>query len=301
MPAAPEPIRYYDRYSKTIETERIYGEPWLRWTYETGSGKLALGPLLKRGFFSHWYGWRMSRRVSANKVLPFIVQYDLDVDAFAKKPTEFKTFNDFFYRALKPGARPIAAGDDVAAFPADGRHLVFPDVDAADGFYVKGAKFSLTDLFADAALGREFAGGAMTISRLCPVDYHRYHFPVAGTPGEPRLINGYLYSVSPIALRRNINYLVQNKRVLTLLDSPRFGRVAIFAVGATCVGSIVNHFTPGRPVAKGEEKGFFKFGGSCIITVFQRGRIRFDADLVEHSGQHIETYARMGDGMGTKF
>ncbi len=293
-----EPIRFFNRYTASVETEQIYGEKWLRWAYETPAGRLAVAALFKRAWFSRWYGWRMDKRASASKVLPFILDYGLDVDEFAGKPSDFASFNEFFYRALKKEARPIAAGDDTAVLPADGRHLVLPDVDAAGGFYVKGAKFTLAALLGDEALGREFAGGAMVISRLCPVDYHRFHFPVAGTPAVPRLINGVLFSVSPIALRRNVGYLVQNKRAVTLIDAPRFGRVAMLEVGATCVGSIKNLFPEGRPVEKGAEKGYFTFGGSCVITVFQRGRIRFTDDLVAQSARHIETYARMGDQLG---
>ena len=293
-----EPIRYFHRAKQHVETEQVYGEKWLRWTYETALGRFSAWALLKRAVFSHWYGWRMDRAVSAQKVLPFIADYDLDVDEFARSPLEFKTFNEFFYRGLKKEARPIAAGDEVAVFAADGRHLVFPDVDAADGFYVKGAKFTLAELFGDEALAREFAGGSMVISRLCPVDYHRFHFPVAGVPSAPKVINGDLFSVSPIALRRKVGYLVQNKRALTLIDGTRFGRVAMFEVGATCVGTIKNVFAEGRPVVKGEEKGFFTFGGSCVITVFAKGRIRFDDDVVAQSARHIETYARMGDRLG---
>ena len=293
-----EPIRFYNRYTQTTETEQVYGEPWLRWTYETPLGRFAAGVLLKRAVFSHWYGWRMNRPISAQRVLPFIAEYNLNVDDFARSPLEFKTFNEFFYRGLKPAARPIAPGEEVAVFAADGRHLGFPDVDAAQGFYVKGAKFTLGELFGDEALAREFAGGSMVISRLCPVDYHRFHFPVAGKPTAPRILNGDLFSVSPIALRRNVGYLVQNKRALTLIDDTRFGRVAMFEVGATCVGTIKNVFVPGQPVAKGAEKGFFTFGGSCVITVFAKGRIRLADDLVAQSAQQIETYARMGDRLG---
>ncbi len=293
-----EPIRYYNRYTRTTETEQIYGEKWLRWTYETPSGRFAVAALLRRALFSHWYGWRMSRGISAQRVLPFIADYNLDVDEFAKSPLEFKSFNDFFYRALKKEARPIAPGDDVAVFPADGRHLVFPDLDTAEGIYVKGARFTAAELFGDETLSREFAGGAMVISRLCPVDYHRFHFPVAGRPQAPRLINGWLYSVSPIALRRSVRYLVQNKRTLTLLEGTRFGRVAMFEVGATCVGTIKNVFAENFPVVKGAEKGFFAFGGSCVITVFPKGTIRFDDDVVAQSARQVETYARMGDRLG---
>jgi phosphatidylserine decarboxylase len=296
MPA--EPIRYFHRTKQVVETEQVYGGGWLRWTYGTRLGRFALNALVKRALLSRYYGWQMSRRVSANRVLPFIVDYGLDVDEFAKKPYSFKTFNEFFYRALKPGARPIAAGERVAVLPADGRHLAFQNVDATEGFYAKGQRFDLRTFLGSEELGREFAGGSLLISRLCPVDYHRFHFPVAGMPGEPRLINGFLYSVSPIALRQNLAYLWENKRVVTLVESPVFGQVAVCEIGATMVGSIVQTHVPGRAVGKGEEKGLFKFGGSCVVTIFQPGKIKFDADLVAHSAEGMEVYARMGERLG---
>lgn len=313
-----EPIRYFDRYTRSLQTEQIYGEKWVRFAYENPAGRLFVWLLARRAFFSRWYGWRMSMGPrndsemavvqlirllcgggdSSTRILPFITKYNLDVDEFAKSAFDYKTFNEFFYRALKPTARPIAAGARVAVFPADGRHLAMPNVDTAKGFYVKGLKFSLVELLGDEALARTFAGGAMVISRLCPVDYHRFHFPVSGVPNESQLINGWLYSVSPVALRRNIRYLVENKRELTLTESPEFGTVATLEVGATNVGTIKQSYVPGRAVAKGDEKGFFAFGGSCVITLFQRGRIRFDADLVSSSEEQIELYAKMGDRLG---
>lgn len=293
-----EPIRYYHRAKQTVETEQVYGEGWLRWTYGNPLGRLSLELLVKRWAASAYYGWQMNRRSSANRILPFIVDYDLDVDEFAKSPYVFKNFNEFFYRALKPGARPIAAGERAAVLPADGRHLAFQNVDATAGFYAKGQRFDLAAFLGEAGLAAQFAGGAMLISRLCPVDYHRFHFPVAGTAGEPRLINGFLYSVSPIALRRNLSYLWQNKRMITLVESPVFGRVAVCEIGATMVGRIFQGFIPGRAVAKGEEKGLFKFGGSCVVTLFQPGRITLDADLVQRSANGLEVYARMGESLG---
>lgn len=297
MPAAP--IRYYHRTKQTVETEQVYGEAWLRWTYESAPGRFALHALFKRALVSRIYGWRMTRAFSANQVLPFIVDYNLDVDEFAKKPFSFKSFNEFFYRALKPGARPIAPGDRVAVLPADGRHLAFQNFDGAEGFYAKGQRFDLKSFLGDEGLAQEFAGGALLISRLCPVDYHRFHFPVGGQAGEARLLNGFLYSVSPIALRQNLAYLWENKRMVTLVESPVFGRVAVCEIGATMVGSIVQTYLSGRPVAKGEEKGLFKFGGSCVVTLFRPGKIKFDADLVQQSAAGLEVYARMGESLGT--
>jgi phosphatidylserine decarboxylase len=299
------PIQYWHRAKQAVETEQIYAERWLRFVYEHPVGRLALRLLVRRALFTQYYGWRMNRPYSANQVLPFIVDFNLDVDEFAKSAFAYRTFNEFFYRALKPGVRPIAPGANVAVLPADGRHLVFPDVDRAEGFYVKGAKFTLAELLGEAhlppaqqKLAAGFAGGAMLISRLAPPDYHRFHFPVDGKTGEPHPIGGWLYSVHPVALRRNLHYLVENRRVVTLVESPAFGPVAMVEIGATCVGRIRQTFIPGRTVAKGGEKGLFAFGGSCVITLFGRGRIQFDADLVEQSAQQRETYAKMGERMG---
>jgi phosphatidylserine decarboxylase len=300
-----EPIRYFHRAKKAIETEQVYGEGWLRWTYGNPVGRLGLWLLVRRAVFSQVYGWRMNRRFSAQKILPFISKYNVDVDEFAKRPFAYKTFNDFFYRALKPGARPIAPGENIAVLPADGRHLAFQDVTAADAFYAKGQKFDLAAFLDEShlpererTLTRHFERGSLLISRLCPVDYHRFHFPVAGLPSEPGLLNGFLYSVSPVALRRNLGYLWENKRMITLVDSPVFGRVAVCEIGATMVGSILQTFSTGRAAEKGDEKGLFRFGGSCVVTIFQRGQLRFDSDLLEQSAQQREVYARMGERMG---
>lgn len=303
MPA--EPIRYFDRYTRELKTERVYGERWMRLAYGNPAGRMAVWLVARRAFFSRWYGWKMKKRDSALRILPFIASYNVDVDEFAKSAFDYKTFNEFFCRALKPGARPISPGERTAILPADGRHLAFPDVDAANGFYIKGQRLPLAELLGEGrgapepgGLAGRFAGGAALISRLCPVDYHRFHFPVDGTPAEPRLFPGWLYSVSPVALRRNLRYLAENKRQLTLIQSPAFGTVAMVEIGATNVGSIIQSFMPNRPVRKGDEKGLFSFGGSCVVTLFERGRIEMDSDIVEQSRGCVETYARMGDRLG---
>ena len=104
--------------------------------------------------------------------------------------------------------------------------------------------------------------------------------------------------MSPFALRLNLGYLWENKRAITLVESPVFGRVAVCEIGATMVGSIFQTFSTGRLAVKGEEKGLFKFGGSCVITIFQAGRIKLDEDLVSRSAEGMEVYARMGDRLG---
>ena len=89
-----------------------------------------------------------------------------------------------------------------------------------------------------------------------------------------------------------------NKRSITVLETDVLGPVLLLEVGATCVGSICQTYRVGRESAKGDEKGYFRFGGSSTITVFEPGRVRFDDDLVRHSAENRELYARMGDQMG---
>lgn len=291
------PIQYYNRQTGEIETETVYGEGFLRWAYGNPLGRVTVELAVKRAWFSRWYGCRMDRPGSRSKIEPFIEDYGLEPSEFADPVASFASFNEFFHRKLKPEARPVDPGPNVAVFPADGRHLGIADVDAANTFYIKGQRFDLRTFLMNDALADEFAGGSMLISRLCPVDYHRYHFPVAGEASAPQLSNGPLYSVSPLALRRNLGILWENKRVHTVIESPVFGRVVAMEIGATCVGSIHSTSSAG-PVEKGQEKGYFSFGGSCVVTLFQAGCIRFDDDLLEHSAESTEVYARVGERCG---
>lgn len=292
-----EPIRYFNRHTGQTETEEVYGEGFLRWTYGHPLGALALTALVKRPFFSAWYGRRMSTPGSAARVAPFIENYGLDVGDFLEEAESYRSFNEFFYRKLKPSARPVDTDEHSVVFPADGRHLGFERASAIEGVFVKGQKFDLPALLGDADLAANYADGTLVLSRLCPVDYHRFHFPVAGVPGETRLINGPLFSVSPIALRKRLSYLWQNKRAITRLETKRFGTVLLLEIGATCVGTIRQTFTSGQAVEKGAEKGFFAFGGSSTITIFEPDTVKLEADLAESSARQTELYARVGTRM----
>ena len=292
------PIRFRHRATGRIETEAVYGEAWLRWAYETAAGRVALRLFAARPLFSRWYGWRMDRPASRARVLPFIRQFGLDPAEFADPPESFRTFNEFFYRRLRPEARPIDPNPEVAVLPADGRHLGFPDLAAAEGFFVKGQRFDLAAFLGDPELARRYARGTAVFSRLCPVDYHRFHFPVDGTPHAPHRTGGWLWSVNPVALRRQLGYLWENRRWQCRIESPRFGEVRMIEIGATNVGSAEYTFIPGRPVAKGAEKGFFRFGGSAVLTLFEPGRVTLAPDLEAATREGLELYARMGDRLG---
>ena len=292
------PVEYFDRYSGEIRREKIYGERWLRWIYEKPLGRLMLWTLVRTSLFSKWYGYRMKTSASRARIEPFINEFGIDPEELEDSVSSFASFNDFFIRRLKSTARPICGGEKTAVFPADGRHLGFNDVSQLKLVFAKGQSFDLSRLFGSMEDAEPYKEGALLISRLCPVDYHRFHFPVSGNATKPTLINGWLYSVNPIALGRNLSILWENKRYLSFVDDKIFGRVASFEIGATCVGSVSYYGSLPRRVSKGEEKGWFNFGGSMTLTFFQKSRIRLSEDLLCHSKEGREIYAKMGDAMG---
>jgi len=291
-------IKYFNSYTGEMETESIYLEGFLRWTHNTFLGRLALHALIKRAAFSRWAGWKMDRPSSRKYVQTFIEKYGVDVSEFAEPPKTFRSFNEFFYRKLKPEARPICAAPNAAVFPADGRHFGFSDVSAINTIFIKGEQFDLSALLLSSELARRYRHGTLILSRLSPVDYHRFHFPVDGVSSGPTRINGHLDSVNPITLRRGLRVLCENRRSITHIESPQFGIVTMVEVGATGIGGIEYTYTPGIPVRKGDEKGYFKFGGSSLATFFERGCITLAEYLINNTCDAIESYARMGDCMG---
>ena len=291
-------ILFHNRYTGSLEEEKVYGGNWLRFIYDNPLGKICLWAMVKRAFFSKWYGWRMNQNGSISKIIPFIQEYALDTKEFADNVSSFRNFNEFFFRKLTHSSRPIEKGSETVVYPADGRHLGFQNVDETNQVFVKGQKFNLEKLFGSKNLAEQYVGGSLILSRLCPVDYHRFHLPTDGLVKSVELINGYLYSVNPIALRQTLSIFWRNKRYLTLIENENLGKVAVFLVGATCVGSVHLTAQKNQIYAKGDELGYFSFGGSSVITVFQPGVIKLEDELLKVSSRGYEYYAKMGEAMG---
>jgi phosphatidylserine decarboxylase len=281
----------------------VYGEGFLKTFY--GEGKRAsflyrvfLPFLVCYPFFSKAYGFIQKSCCSKPKVKPFIKKFKVKEEDFLSSVESYNSFNDFFIRKLKPEARPIAQREDKVILPADGRYLVYPNIEEADGFVVKGKKFSLEELLGDKDLAKNYQKGLMVIARLCPTDYHRFHFPCDCTPSKPHLIKGPLYSVNPLALQKRIEILAQNKREITILQTKNLGKVIFIEVGATCVGSIHQTYTSEAPAKKGDEKGYFSFGGSSLVLLFEPGSMALDQDLIDASKEKMEVLGLMGQTLG---
>jgi len=192
------PIRYIDRQTGEIKTEKVAGENWLKWLYYNPLGEATLYTLVKRKFVSDFYGWLMDTKWSSKKIDLFIKDFDIDMSVVQRH--KFKTFNDFFTRKLKPGARPVNSDSNVVVSPGDGKLLVYDNIQNHD-FIVKGFRFNIDTYLKNDSLAALYRDGSLALLRLCPTDYHRYHFPLSGYVSKEVFINGDLYSVSPIALR----------------------------------------------------------------------------------------------------
>lgn len=294
-----DPIVYIDRLTQQMSPEKVYGESFIKAIYgDNCCSKLLRKIVTHSSFISKIYGFLQKSSFSRKKIEPFIKKFEVDSSEFADPISSYKSFNDFFIRKLAVKARPIVEGKQIAILPADGRYLVYPNLLEVDGFLVKGKKFSLNSFLQDNNLAEMYKDGAMVIARLCPTDYHRYHFPIDCTALYPKKIKGNYDSVNPIALKKKIEIFSENKREITLLKSDFFGEVAFVEVGAVCVGSIHHTFTPMTHVDKGSEKGYFSFGGSTIVLLFEKDRIVFDADLVNASEKKIEVKGLMGQSLG---
>lgn len=239
---------------------------------------------------------------SAKDIAAFIAFHQLDMTEVLDPIESFANFNEFFYRKLKPDARPCAAPGDprVAVSPADCRSVVFNTLTAATEIWVKGQQFGVKRLFREAYpdLVGKFDRGALGIFRLAPQDYHRFHVPVDGVVGEPRTIEGQYYTVNPMAIRSNLDVYGENVRILVPIESPQFGTVMCVCVGAMMVGSTVITAKTGAQVKRGDELGYFKFGGSTVLLLFQPGKLQFDEDLRQNADAAIETLLRVGSSIG---
>lgn len=248
-------------------------------------------------------GVKFDNPKSAAEIPAFIKLHNLNVNEIERPLDDFKTFNEFFFRALKPEARPIDSPNDasIAVNPADSRMMVFPDIQDATRFWIKGDEFNLENLLGPQLapeLAARYASGSLVIARLAPQDYHRWHIPVNGRLGRRVKIAGALFTVNPYAINQNVNVYTQNKREVCELDSDEFGKVLVIAVGATMVGSINIISKDHAAVKKGDTHGYFAFGGSTVLLLFEPNRIVFDKDLLANSSKKIETLVRVNTSMG---
>ena len=289
-------IKFIDRKTGDIVSESPPAEGLLKFLYDNPFGKTAILTIAKRKFISETYGKRMDRPSSTKKIQAFINKLKIDIGESEKSISEFTSFNDFFYRKLKQGARPIETG---FVSPGDGKLLAFENIADIRNFFVKGRKFTIAEFLNNKTLAEKYKNSSLFILRLAPNDYHRFHFPCDGQASEVTKIKGNYYSVSPYALANNFTKVFcKNKREYCILNSKEKGEIIIAPVGATMVGSIIETYTPNKKIKKGDEMGYFKFGGSTVVLIIDKDKIKIDSDILDNTKKHIETFVKMGEKIG---
>lgn len=290
-------INYIERKTKELKTENPPGEGFLKFLYYNPLGKLPLNLVVRKKFLTDFYGKKMSEASSKEKIKPFVQENCINMEESKKSVEDFTSFNDFFIRELKEGAREIDNNPEALVSPADGKVLVFNDLKETTKFFLKGDEFTIEEFLMDKDEAKKFHGGTILIIRLAPVDYHRFHFPATGQIGKSKLIDGYYYSVSPYAIKKNFRVYCENKREVSILKTEKFGDVVLSEIGATMVGGIEQTYKEGF-VKKGDEKGYFFFGGSSCVLLFEKDKVQFDEDILENSKKGLETKVYMGEKIG---
>ena len=250
--------------------------------------------------FSRLSGAYADSILSRSHIKGFVKKHNIDMDEAAGEIKEYRTFNQFFTRKLKDGARPLAAGKDILAAPADGHVLYIDEISERTVFGVKKNKFTLEKFLGDKELAAKYEGGTMLIFRLAPWDYHRFHFPADGTPQKWKRIRGSYESVHPVVYASGVQPLSQNERHLIKVSTEEFDDMIMVPVGALCVGRIKETYKPLQRYAKGDEAGYFAFGGSTVVMLFKPGVVDVEQHIVQNSRRGKEIPLKMGEAIGRR-
>jgi phosphatidylserine decarboxylase len=290
---------YVDRKTGAVVSDSIYASKFMEWCYNTFSGNFLTDLILSRGFFSRLYGWYYRQTWTKSKISAFATAMRIDLSELTKPLESFGSFSEFISREINLSQRKINDNPDICVSPVDGRIMVYPHINADSSFCIKNGLFNLRTLLQDQVLADRYHGGALATFRLYLADYHHFHFPVDGLAHESRSIPGRYYATSPYSVQYPVPFYGVNHRMLTLVESERFGLVTLMEIGAFTVGSICQHYSPDERVSKGQHKGWFELGGSSLALLFERNAIRFDSDLCANTEAGIETYVRMGESIGS--
>ncbi|MBI2711275.1 MAG: phosphatidylserine decarboxylase [Bdellovibrio sp.] len=294
--AESQAIQFWNRKKGRIDAEAVYGDFFLRALYETLPGQFLADHLLSKPLFSKVYGRMQGSALSRLKISSFIEKFDIPMEEFEEGP--FSSFNQFFIRQFKPGVRNFVMDSATFPAPAEARYFAYKAVSAKQGLPVKGRFLSIEGLLDNEMLAQEFDQGPVLLARLCPVDYHRFHFPDDGTVIRQYSVGGALHSVNPVALKYHSDILVTNERQVSILETSSFGKIAYVEVGALCVGKIIQTHSPDEGFKRGAEKGYFLFGGSTVVVLGQPGKWAPEEDLIQQTIAGRETLVELGTAVG---
>lgn len=256
-------------------------------------GRMVL-KVLTLPFITSLGGWYMNSPLSKRSIASFVKKNHIDMSQYEERT--YHSYNDFFTRRIKEGKRQIDFDQNHLISPADSKLTYYP-ITQDTLLHIKNTTYTLSDLLQNEELAKQYQGGTCLIFRLTVDDYHRYCFIDSGTKEKDHYIPGIFHTVNPIA---NDYYPIykQNSRSYSLLHTDHFDDVIYMEVGAMMVGKICNHQI--KHFQRGDEKGYFEFGGSTIVVLLKENIVQIDQDIIEHSKNHHETKVLMGEKIGVK-
>ncbi len=271
-----------------IENKNPKGSYFL---YSSFLGRFILKIVNKR-FLSVFVGFFLNRRISKLLIKKFIKSNNLNMDEY--EDVKYKSFNQFFSRKIKNGSRNFPKNKKELCSPADSKLLIYK-INKDLKFIIKNKEYNIERILKDNELAKEFNNGYLLVFRLEVDDYHRYSYIDDGSVILRKKIKGLYNTVAPIAFDR-FKVFEENIREYEVQDTNKFGRVIQMEVGAMFVGKIKNYYL--ENFKRGDEKGYFLFGGSTIIMIFKDKSITIDKDILENSKNNLETKIVLGEKIG---
>ncbi|MCR4610820.1 MAG: phosphatidylserine decarboxylase [Lachnospiraceae bacterium] len=262
--------------------------------YTTGFG-LKILDIIIQPVISKIGGFIMSLPISKFFIKSFIKKNEIDMSQYEE--VNYNCYNDFFTRKIKSGARSIDMDPAHLISPCDSKLTVY-DIDDNCILPIKGTNYNIFSLLRDRKLADKYRGGKALVFRLTVDDYHRYIYVDNGAKSSNRTVEGVFHTVNPIAASTFPIYR-ENHREYTMLRTDNFGDVIQLEVGALMVGKIRNYHYIGK-VSRGEEKGYFEFGGSTIVVLLEKDKAVIDEDIINNTAKDIETRVLMGERIGCK-
>lgn len=281
------------KFRNGVVVEKYDGqEKLLTLLYGSAAGRALLKPLTAP-VVSRLGGWFLSTGVSRVLIKPFIRSNGIDMTQF--EPVSYRSYNEFFSRKIRPEARPVDMDPKHLISPCDSKLTALP-IGEDTVFTLKHTAYTVSSLLKSDTLAKRYAGGYALIFRLTVDDYHRYCYVAEGEKSENTRIPGVLHTVNPIA-NDHFPIYKENSREYSILHTAKFGDILMMEVGALLVGRIVNHHEAAE-VTRGQEKGYFQFGGSTVVLLTEPGSVIIDEDILHNSREGTETIVRYGEKIG---
>ena len=265
----------------------------VRFLYNTVVGRLILKILTNR-FISKIGGYFFNSKLSCLYKNHIIKKNNIDMSKFVD--IKYDTYNKFFTRKYLPKYLNVDNNKDVFISPCDSKLMIFK-INESNTFKIKNSTYKLEEIIND-ELVSQYKDGYLLIFRLDVNDYHRYCYIDDGKRSVYHYIPGILHTVQPIVYEHE-KVFIRNAREWCLLETKNFDNVIQVEVGALMVGKIVNNKDV-IEFKKGEEKGYFEFGGSTILLFVKNGVVDFDKDILLNSNNGNETIVKYGEHIGVR-